>query len=175
MNIIKNLGLLIFSIITVSVNAQTDKAVTAQIVEEKNYAFVANSALPLNTTDINAVMSRMPGNVNAGVINLSGSNYDIKVTPDSIVAYLPFYGRAFRATFNTDESGFKFTSRDFTYTNKKRKKGGWDIAIKTNDVKDNVRMSLNITESGYATLNVSSNDKQAISYSGYLSELKKPL
>lgn len=175
MKSLKNLVLLALVLIAFTANAQTDKATTTKIVEAKNYIFVATTAIPLNSADINSVMSKMSGPATAGTINLTGGNYDLKITADSIVAYLPFYGRAYSAPYGMDntESGYKFTSKKFKYESKKGKKKGWDIAIQTSDVKDNVRMNLNISESGYATLSVTSVNKQSITYNGYLSEVEK--
>lgn len=174
MKSLKNLGLLALVLVAFTANAQTDKATTTKIVEAKNYIFVATTAIPLNSADINSVMSKMSGPATAGTINLTGGNYDLKITADSIVAYLPFYGRAYSAPYgNSNEGGYKFTSKKFKYESKKGKKKGWDIALQTNDVKDNVRMNLNISESGYATLSVTSVNKQSITYNGYLSEIEK--
>lgn len=174
MKLIKKIGVFALSLIALNASAQTDKATTAKIVGEKNYIFVATSAIPLNSTDINNVLSKMNGQASVGTINLSGDNYDLKITGDSIVSYLPFYGRAYSAPYgaNNSESGYKFTSKQFNYEAKGKKKG-WNITIQTKDVRDNVRMTLSITESGYATLSVNSNNKQSITYNGYLSEVKK--
>lgn len=172
MKSLKNLSLLVLGLIAFNVSAQTDKANTAKIIAEKKYVFVATSAMPMNSTEINNILSRMPGG-SGGNINLTGSNYDVRITADSIACYLPYYGRAYAAPMNNDDSGYKFKSKKFTYSATKRKKGGWEININTKDVKDNVRMSLSISENGYATLNVISNNKQSISYNGYLSEPKK--
>ncbi|RZL47500.1 MAG: DUF4251 domain-containing protein [Pedobacter sp.] len=173
MKSLKNIGLLALVLIVFTANAQTDKATTIKIVEEKSYVFVATTAVPLNSADITAVFSKMSGPPNSGAVNLTGSNYDLKITPDSIVAYLPYYGRAYVAPFGNDENGYKFTSKKFVYESKKGKKKGWDILIQSKDIRDNVRMNLSVSESGYATLNVISNNKQSISYNGYLSEIKK--
>lgn len=153
--------------------AQTDKATTKRIVEDKTYTFVATSALPLNGSDINNVMSKMSGGINnGGNINLTGSNYDLRLNKDSLIAYLPFYGRSYNAPLNNEETGFKFTSTKFTYSETKRKKGGWDIKINAKDVKDSPQMTLSISESGYATLSMVSNMRQSITYNGYLAENK---
>ncbi|TKC12273.1 DUF4251 domain-containing protein [Pedobacter polaris] len=172
MKVFKKLVLLVLVFVTFKANAQTDKATTTKIVEEKNYVFVATSATPLNSADINKIMSRMPGNMNGGNINLSGSSYDVRVVKDSVIAYLPYYGRSYSASMNPDEQGYKFTSTDFIYDSKKNKRG-WNINIKTKDVRDNVQMNLSISQGGYATLSVVSNNKQSITYNGYLSEVKK--
>lgn len=173
-NVFKRIGLGVLTFISISTYAQTDKETTARIVNEKNFVFVANSAIPLNSTDVNNVLSKMSGGVNAGGnINLSGSNYDLRVTADSLVSYLPFYGRAYNASFNRDDNGYRFTSKDFTYKTTGRKKGGWDILMNTKDVRDNVRLNLAITPNGYATLSVISNNKQSITFNGYLKEAEK--
>lgn len=176
MNTIKKLGFAALCLLAFEANAQTDKATTAKIVNEKNYIFVATSAIPLNVTEVSKVLNRMSGPPTGGTINLSTDNYDLRITPDSVISYLPFYGRAFNGTAyggNNDESGYKFTSTKFTYETKKGRKKGWDVTIQTNDVKDNVRMNLSISEGGYATLNVVSMNKQSITFNGYLKEAKK--
>ncbi len=155
----------------IAAEAQTDKATTTKIVEEKNYSFVATQAIPLNSTDINNILMKMAGGNGSSTINLSGSMYDVIITKDSVVAYLPFYGRAYTSTMGNDENGYKFTSKDFTYESIKKKRG-WIVVIKSKDVRDNVRMTLDISENGYASLSVLSNNKQSISYSGYISENK---
>lgn len=159
--------------IALTATAQTDKATTAKIVAEKSYTFVATSAFPSNAAEINSILSKMPGATGGGNINLSGSNYDVKITGDSVVAYLPYYGRSYNAPIGNEDSGFKFTSKNFSYTNEKRKKGGWQVAINSKDAKENPRMVLTIAENGYASLVVSSNNKPSISYNGYLVEIGK--
>ncbi len=171
MNILKNTCFATLLLFAIKVNAQTDKATTTKIVEEKNYAFVATTAIPLNSTDINNILMKMPGGMGTAGINLTGSVYDVVITKDSVVAYLPFYGRAYSTSMNNDENGYKFTSKDFTYESVKKKKG-WSVVIKSKDVRDNVRMTLDISENGYASLSVLSNNRQSISYNGYISENK---
>lgn len=173
MNKLKFFSAIFLLVASVTANAQTDKATTKRIVDDKNFVFVATSAMPLNVTDISNVLNRMPGNMNTGGnISLTGSSYDLRITADSVVSYLPYYGRSFSAPIGRDESGFRFTSKKFSYTSKATKKGGWSININSQDVRDNVRMNLSVTQNGYATLNVVSNNKQSISYNGYISEPK---
>lgn len=166
-----NLGLfMLFG--TGGVFAQTDKTTTAKIVAEKTFVFIANTANPLNSNDINNILRQMPGNVSGGNINLSGSNYDVRINADSLVAYLPYYGRSFSAPLNPDENGYKFKSKSFNFTTTPTKKGGWEILIVTKDVKDNPRLSFSISQNGYVSLSIISNNKQSISYNGYLAENK---
>jgi hypothetical protein len=171
----KNLIFMLLMLITLSVNAQTDKATTQRIVEAKNFIFIASSALPMNSTEINNILSKMPGANGGGNINLVSGNYDVRVTPDSLLVELPYYGRSFSAPIGRDYAGYKFTSTKFTYERSVPKKGGWQIALTPQDVKEGVRMYFTISTNGYASLTVSSNNKQSISYNGYLAEPKKEL
>jgi hypothetical protein len=165
---------LAFLSIGVQLFAQTNKETTIKIVADKNYTFVANTAMPMSNNDINKVLAMMPGSQGGSSINLTGSQYDVKVTKDSIVAYLPYFGRSFSAPMDPTQGGIKFTSKDFTYTESKNKKGSYTIQINTKDVKrENYRFTINISTNGYASLTASSVNKQPIIFNGYLDEPKK--
>lgn len=154
--------------------AQTNKETTSRIVGDKNYIFVANTAIPMANNDINKVLMMMPGGQGGSSINLSGSQYDVKVTKDSVVAYLPYYGRAFSAPMDPTQGGIKFTSKNFSYTETKNKRGAYTIQINTKDVsRENYRFTINISTNGYASLTATSVNKQPILFNGYLDEPKK--
>jgi len=165
---------LAFLLMGVQLFAQTNKETTLKIVADKNYTFVANTAMPMSNNDISRVLAMMPGSQGGGSINLTGSQYDVRVTKDSVVAYLPYYGRSFQAPMDPTQGGIKFTSKDFTYTESKNKKGSYTIQINTKDVKrENYRFTINISTNGYASLTASSMNKQPIIFNGYLDEPKK--
>ena len=170
-------SILVFAtlLIAMQVNAQTDKETTIKIINNQNYVFNATSALPMSNYEISKVLSRMPGGGGGGLIQLTGSQYQLIVTKDSVESYLPYYGRAYTATIgaNPDESGIKFKSKNFKYKADKKKKGSWIITMNFKDTKDVQSMTLNVSENGYATLNVNSNNRQSISFNGYMSEPKE--
>jgi len=170
MNRLKTLLITALAFSGLNAVAQTDKATTAKIVEAKTYTFVARSVTPLNTLDISKVMSKMPDAMQGGVINLTETYYEVKVTPDSVVAFLPYYGRSFSAPINQDDAGVKFNSKKFEYKSQKGKKRGWDTVIETKDAKENYRLAFNISDNGYVTLSLNSNNKQSVTYQGYLKE-----
>ncbi|KIO77981.1 hypothetical protein TH53_05985 [Pedobacter lusitanus] len=173
METFKNLLILTLLFSGLQLKAQTSQETTAKVINEKNYVFSATSASPLNVTDINNVMSKMPGYTGGGNINLNGSNYDLSVTPDSVVAYLPYYGRSFTPKLgDPNDSGIKFKSKNFTYKSTKTKKGNWTILINPKDVKDNYNLTLSVTKTGNATLTITSNSQQSISYNGNITEPK---
>ncbi|WP_316842698.1 DUF4251 domain-containing protein [Pedobacter gandavensis] len=163
--------LIVFS--TVQVMAQTDKATTAKLVADKHLVFEATSATPMANADLNKVMSRFPGGVSGGMIQLSGSQYQLIIDKDSVEAYLPYYGRAYTAPMNPDDSGIKFKSKKFDYKTTAKKKGGWIIEITPKDTKDVRSLSLSVSTSGYATLNVNSMNRQPITFNGVIAEPKK--
>jgi len=177
MKTLKNIFIVALLFSAFQSKAQTDKATTQKIIDAQNYVFVATMAFPLNSADISKVLNSFPGSANSsGAINLTGSNYDLTVTKDSLNTYLPYYGRSYTARIGTNEGGIKFKSKDFTYTKTERKKGGWILNIKPKDVKDtynsNYVLTLNVTTTGYATLIITSNNQQSITYNGYLAEPK---
>lgn len=95
--------------------------------------------------------------------------YDVKVSPDTVIAYLPFYGRAYRAPMNPSEGGYRFTSTDFEYrANEGKKKGSWDVEITLLDLNRPVTFRFDIWENGTARLSVTDVDRQPISFQGDL-------
>lgn len=93
------------------------------------------------------------------------SIYTLKVTPDSIIAHLPYFGRAYSAPINS-EGGIKFTSTNFDYEVSEKKKGVSRISIKVKDNQENYKLSLLIGETGSSTLYVDQNNKQGITFMG---------
>ena len=85
------------------------------------------------------------------MINLT-SLYDVRFAGDTLMSDLPYFGRAFVAPINPTESALRFTSTEYNYNIKERKKGGWDITIIPNSAKDVRQMFLTVTEKGYATM-----------------------
>lgn len=172
MKAFKHLLAYLLVVVSAQLYAQTDKATTAKITADKRFVFQATSAIS-SSNDVNNLLRKMPGNAGGGNINLSGYNYDLTITPDSIIAYLPYYGRTYSANINSDENGIKFTSKKFTYQSNKKKKGGWQIRIDTKDTKEGFRLLLDISEKGYATLVAIGTNKQPITFYGVISEPKK--
>ncbi|ADY51955.1 hypothetical protein Pedsa_1389 [Pseudopedobacter saltans DSM 12145] len=136
---------------SVTLFAQVKGDKLKQLIKDQEYVFVAQSALSQRGTNINLT-----------------SEYDLKVGKTQIESYLPFYGRAYTAPMDPTEGGIKFTSKNFKYKEKLGKKGGWEIVIVPTDYKEINSMALSISENGYATLSVNSNQRSNISFYGYI-------
>ncbi|HEX2848182.1 MAG TPA: DUF4251 domain-containing protein [Chitinophagaceae bacterium] len=134
-----------------NLEAQLDTAVVRQKVEAGKYTFIAQNAMPMRGRTVQLT-----------------SLYDLKITGDSVISALPYYGRAYSAPFNPSENGLNFTSVSFDYQVKYRKKR-WEVSIKPKDVQRVSEMNLTIYSNGRASLQVTSNDRQPISFSGVLS------
>ncbi|MDB5210269.1 MAG: hypothetical protein JWQ30_1096 [Sediminibacterium sp.] len=129
------------------------EAIIKQKIADKKYVFIVQSVTPMR-----------------GNIRQLSAEYDLRVAPDSIISYLPYFGQAYSAPVNPSEGGIKFASVTFEYTSTSRNKGGWDITIKPRDVSEVQQLFFSIFPNGSATLQVISTNRQPISFSGYISE-----
>ena len=125
-----------------------------RIVESQNYVFRAQWANP-------------QGSISRQLT----SEYDLTVSRDTIISYLPYFGRAYVAPINPSEGGIKFTSTKFDYKQANNGKS-WKIMIKPKDASEVQQLYLDIYDNGKATLQVTSTNRQSISFSGYVEENK---
>jgi hypothetical protein len=147
------LSIILFSA-AVTVAQKLDKVTVQEAINSKHFVFKAQTVLPMSGT------SRF----------LTG-DYEVKLSGDSLISYLPYFGRAYSVTYG-GSGGIDFTSAKFDYEVRPRKKGGWDITIDTKDVKEYQRFNFTISDNGYASLQVTSNNRQPISFNGYIVEKK---
>jgi len=94
--------------------------------------------------------------------------YTLNVSPEKVVADLPFFGRAYSSTPGSTDGGLKFDFSEYTYEVKPRKKGGWDITIEPTQQNDIRSIFLTIQETGNASLRITSNSREGMSYTGIL-------
>jgi hypothetical protein len=135
--------------------AQDSSGSVQSAIESRRFAFRVQSVIPTG-----------------GAIRQDNwVGYGIRVAGDSLVADLPYFGRAFSAPFGND-GGIRFTSTAFRYTVKNRRKGGWEITMLPKDVTDLRQFVLTVSEEGNATLRALSNNRQPISYNGNVAVLK---
>jgi hypothetical protein len=135
--------------------AQDSSGSVQSAIESRRFAFSVQSVMPVG-----------------GVLRQDNwVGYGIRVAGDSLVADLPYFGRAFSAPLGTN-GGIRFTSTAFDYAVKKRRKGGWEITMFPKDVTDLRQFVLTVSEAGNATLRALSNNRQPISYNGNVAVLK---
>ncbi|MXV13832.1 DUF4251 domain-containing protein [Hufsiella ginkgonis] len=96
------------------------------------------------------------------------SDYSLDVRTDTVSSYLPFFGRAYTAVMGGDDQGIKFVSSNVDYTAKESKKNRWDITIKPKNSQSVSSMILRVFANGEASLSVNSNNRESISFQGYI-------
>ncbi len=126
-----------------------------QIIEDQNFVFDANYVNPTRSAGRSLT-----------------SSYDLTITKDTIICYLPYFGRAYVAPpYGSSDGGIKFTNTNFSYVLKAGKKDGWSVTIKPKDKNigkwnDVQSMYLTISNDGYASLQVISSNRDPISFNG---------
>jgi hypothetical protein len=127
------------------------KAEIKNVVEAKSYVFVPQTALP-----------------SGGRSRQLTGDFDLRVSKDTIISNLPYFGRAYIPPANPSEGPLYFTSTQFEYTVTNNKKGGWDIVITPKDLHDQRQIALSIFDNGRASATVTSNNRQPIAFNGYI-------
>jgi len=158
---ISSVLLLLFFITTANAQ-QTPKQLKAQQkaasikhkIDEQKFTFIAQYAQPLR-----------------GGQRYLTSDYDLHINKDSVTAYLPYFGRAYMdVPYNSTDEGIKFTSTKFDYKIVEKKKDGWTITIVLHDVRRTQKLILEVFTNGSATLQATSNFRDAISFTGYIKD-----
>lgn len=122
-------------------------------IESRNLTFSATSASPLSGRSITLTDS-----------------YTLKISGDTITARLPYFGRSYIAPTDPSNIGIDFVSTNFDYKSEQKKNGMYNITIEPKDLpkleQRGLKISLSLGINGYGTLQVSSNDRQPISFYG---------
>ena len=120
-----------------------------KMLSGKEFVFNATQAMPLGG-----------GNIRLNYY------YNVKISGDTIVSYLPFYGVAYQMDYGGRNSGFDFTQPIEKYELSEKKNDGYLLDIEVKNNMDYLNYVFFISELGYSTLNVSSSKRQAITYYG---------
>ncbi|PZP51518.1 MAG: hypothetical protein DI598_02980 [Pseudopedobacter saltans] len=129
--------------------------------ESKQFTFHAITAQP------------MTGNV----IQLT-SEYTFDMRNDSIIAWLPYFGRGFVSPTNPGDGGIKFATKNYAIKNEKQAKKMFKMTIVPKglppfqNTKDVQQLFLSFGIDGYGTLQIQSLNQTPISFYGYLSSSK---
>ena len=135
--------------------ASAEDSAIRKLIESKRFDFVAQSA-----------------SATRGGTRQLTSYYSLRIKGDTVQAYLPYFGRSYSATLGTESGPIDFSTKDFDYSITEGKKGGWNIKIIPSNVNNVRQMLLNVSSSGYANLQVTSNFRDMISFYGIVQHIK---
>lgn len=138
------------------------------LLQAGEFTFMAERANPMGNDVVN-ILNSLPNTSSSQMLNLD-YGYTLQIKKDEVKAELPYFGRMYTANMDPSKNSYRFTSKDFTFTENDGKNGSLMYNIVTKDLSNNAQLSLQIFKSGKAYLSVSSNDRQPISYDGYIKE-----
>ncbi|KUJ51965.1 DUF4251 domain-containing protein [Chryseobacterium sp. JAH] len=147
----------------------SDAQMVNALVTSEEFTFHAERANPMNYDVINALNS-IPNNPSTRILQLDGDGYEIELKKGKMEVVLPYFGRAFNTTYGSSDNSYRFTSKDYTVTKSQSKKGNWVLKIKPNDVKNVSDINIEVYKNGKAFTSIRSNDRQPITYDGYISK-----
>ncbi len=154
-----------------SQNVLPSQKVTS-LLQGGEFTFMAERANPTNFDVIN-VLSSLPGGGSSQILNLD-YGYTLTLKKNEVVAVLPYFGRMFSPSFDNEKNSYRFTSKDFNITEKMGKKGSMIYTIAPKDLQNVRAIILEVFKNGKAYLNIDGNDRQPISYDGYIMENPSP-
>jgi hypothetical protein len=106
----------------------------------------------------------------SGRLRVLENGYFLQIKNDTLIANLPYFGKAYTAPVNAADAGYNFISTDFDYSISTGKKGSLIATIKTNDRVYNTTFTLSVFKNGTAYLLANSPDKQQVSYNGSIQQ-----
>ncbi|MEP6951534.1 MAG: DUF4251 domain-containing protein [Ginsengibacter sp.] len=155
------LAVIIFSLSSFAQSSFADKSDPKKIafknmVDSQHFVFVAQSVSPLR-----------------GRFRNLTSSYDVNISKDTMICYLPYFGRAYSAPIDPSSGGLDFTSTNFSYSVTPHKKDGWNVMIKPKDNTNVQQLLFTIFDNGSASLNVTSTSRDPISFNGHIEKEQK--
>ena len=130
---------------------QQQQKLLREKIQSQHYRFIATFVVPRGTFQPRYLTSE----------------YDLKISKDTVEAFLPYFGVAYEAPADLTGGGIKFLSKDFDYRiNPGKKAGNWIVNIRIRDQRNEIMLLLNMWDNGNADLDVMDTSRQSISFRG---------
>ena len=156
MNLSKTLMMLLASVLLLGACA-TQEERAARKAERARMVTAA-----LNAREYKIDISRM---IPSKGPSKSVSTYSIEVRNDSLISYLPYFGRAYNVPYGGGK-GLNFSAPISKYTEGEKKNGQREIEISVTNSEDTYLYVLNVFDNGSSSLYVRSRQREQISYTG---------
>lgn len=129
--------------------AEQAKAVKAAL-QERNYQIAVNRMYP-----------------SRGASKIVSSGYSVEVRNDSLISYLPYFGRAYDVPYGGG-NGLNFSAPIRNYKESQTKSDLRHIEIDVKNDEDTYLYTLDIFDNGSTDINVRSRQREPISFSGQM-------
>jgi len=178
LNIMKKIFLLsLIFVLTLFHSCASQSGLDPKLVEDilstNQFTFMATKANPTNNDVINVINS-LPNAASSRMLNLD-YGYDVVIKEKELEVTLPYFGRMYNPSYDSSKNSFRFTSKDFTISKNQNKKGNWIYNIIPKDAENVRNIYMEVFKNGNAYISIDANDRQPISYDGYImkNEVKK--
>jgi len=95
--------------------------------------------------------------------------YQMKFEGNKITTYLPYFGRFYTAPIDASKLAIELNNNEITIVKREKPKKGflWSFKVTTSE-NESLSFDVEVTYSGYASINVNSSSRESLSYSGEL-------
>ena len=121
----------------------------------------AEKALAVYVVDVQMMYPR-----SGRAVNVS-SNYSLEIKGDTVVSYLPYFGRAYSIPYGGGKA-FNFSAPIISYESASDQKGKTYVRLVTDNEEDVITFQLEIFDNGQTTIDVQAREREPITYSGEL-------
>ena len=126
------------------------KEAVKKLIESENYKIDVNIAMPMRGRSIPLT-----------------SSYSLEIRNDSVISYLPYYGRAYSIPYGGGD-GLNFKAVLKEYSMKMDKKGNAVIEFIARNPEDRYEYRVKVFPNGSASIDVNMQNRQSISFQGEL-------
>lgn len=126
-----------------------------ELIDSKRFTIDVNRAIPMRGRTVNLT-----------------SPYSLEMRGDSVISYLPYFGRAYSAPYGGGD-GLRFEKSITDYQASFNKKGTAQIQFRTRSDDDTYTFRMQVFSNGSATINVTPVNKQSITFHGELAPKKQ--
>ena len=133
-----------------SVKKEQKKEAVMKLIESENYKIDVNTAMPMRGRSIPLT-----------------SSYSLTIRNDSVISYLPYYGRAYSIPYGGGD-GLNFKAILKEYNVEMDKKGNAVIKFVARNPEDRYEFRAKVFPNGSASIDVNMQNRQSISFQGEL-------
>lgn len=126
------------------------KEAVKKLIESEDYKIDVNTAMPMRGRSITL-----------------SSPYSVEIRNDSVISYLPYYGRAYSVPYGGGE-GLNFKAPLKEYSMETDKKGNANIKFSARSPEDAFDFRVKVFVDGTSNIDVTMQNRQGISFRGQL-------